>query len=58
MKLTNWLLGGTFVMSFLILCSLLNNPDERAVMCEIQQNGNLHVMPCRLVASYLAEVTL
>ena len=32
--------------------------DERMVSCEIMQNGEVHVMPCRLVASYLAEVKL
>lgn len=31
--------------------------DDRQVMCQINQHGSTHLMPCRLIASYLAEVT-
>jgi hypothetical protein len=27
-------------------------------MCEITQNSQLHIMPCRIVREYLAEIAL
>ena len=48
-----------FTAMLLSVPALTNNGAEpRQVMCEIKQYESVHLMPCRLIDSYLAEVQL
>lgn len=48
------------IAAVLVAAPLLtdDSPEPRIVMCQVQQYESVHLMPCKIVDSYLAEVTL
>lgn len=64
MKLNDWLLGIACVIGLSATLGWISERDarvamaDRQVMCQINQHGSIHLIPCRLVQSYLAEVSL
>lgn len=59
-NLIDWLLGMAAIAVFFAALAVINDTkkDERIISCEITQNGNVHVMPCRILSSYIMAVSL
>ena len=63
-KIVDFILVLTFVLGCTaggMIDQLLDAQDEvkpKSVMCEIKQDESVHVMPCKILSSYLAEISL
>lgn len=50
-----------FIIAVVLVFAPLLTDDSiepRVVMCEIRQYESVHLMPCRILSSYLAEISL
>lgn len=55
------LAAALFIIAAVLVAAPLLTDDSiepRIVMCEIQQYDSVHLMPCKIVDSYLAEISL
>ena len=61
MTFKDWVIVFVVSLAVMIGAGLIRDyrqPEAKAVMCQIEQHGSTHLLPCKLVASYLAEISL